>query len=54
MPAGWSPRRDGRYDHSEDSYDDRDVSADVVAETAARTLNKHRPDHGETRSSTQR
>jgi plasmid stabilization system protein ParE len=51
MPRGSSPRRERQYEHIKDSYEDRGVSADEAEERAARTVNKQRAEHGETKSS---
>ena len=52
MPAGSSPRRERQYEHIKDSYEDRGVSKDEAEERAARTVNKQRREHGETKSRT--
>ena len=51
MPRGSSPKRERQYEHIKDSYEDRGVSADEAEERAARTVNKQRAEHGETKSS---
>jgi plasmid stabilization system protein ParE len=51
MPAGSSPKRERQYEHIKDSYEDRGVSTDEAEERAARTVNKQRAEHGETKSS---
>jgi alkanesulfonate monooxygenase SsuD/methylene tetrahydromethanopterin reductase-like flavin-dependent oxidoreductase (luciferase family) len=38
-------------EHIKDSYEDRGVSADEAEERAARTVNKQRAEHGETKQS---
>ena len=50
MPRGSSPRRERQYEHIKESYEDRGVSADEAEERAARTVNKQRAEHSETRS----
>jgi plasmid stabilization system protein ParE len=50
MPQkAWSPRRDRQYEHIKDSYEERGVSEDEAEERAARTVNKERAEHGETK-----
>ena len=53
MPRGVKAgsKRDRQYEHIKDSYDDRGVSKDEAEERAARTVNKTRREHGETKSS---
>jgi plasmid stabilization system protein ParE len=51
MPAGSSKKRERQYEHIKDSYEDRGVSADEAEERAARTVNKQRREHGETKGS---
>jgi plasmid stabilization system protein ParE len=51
MPQpGWTEKRERQYEHIKDSYEDRGVSADEAEERAARTVNKERAEHGETKS----
>ena len=50
MPAGSSPKRERQYEHIKDSYEERGVSTDEAEERAARTVNKQRAEHGETKS----
>jgi plasmid stabilization system protein ParE len=51
MPQkAWSDKRERQYEHIKDSYEDRGVSEDEAEERAARTVNKTRAEHGETRS----
>jgi plasmid stabilization system protein ParE len=55
MPQGaWSEKRERQYDHIKDSYKDRGVSTDEAEERAARTVNKDRAEHGETKASKKR
>jgi plasmid stabilization system protein ParE len=55
MPqSAWSPKRERQYEHIKDSYEERGVSEDEAEERAARTVNKERAEHGETRSSNSR
>jgi plasmid stabilization system protein ParE len=50
MPQkAWSPRRERQYEHIKDSYEERGVSEDEAEERAARTVNKERAEHGETK-----
>jgi hypothetical protein len=50
MPAGSSKKRERQYEHIKESYQERGVSADEAEERAARTVNKQRREHGETKS----
>jgi plasmid stabilization system protein ParE len=52
MPRGVKEgsKRDRQYEHIKDSYEDRGVSKDEAEERAARTVNKTRREHGETRT----
>ena len=50
----WSDKRERQYEHIKDSYKDRGVSNDEAEERAARTVNKERAEHGETKSSKKR
>ena len=50
MPRGSSPKRERQYEHIKDSYEDRGVSEDEAEERAARTVNKERAEHGETKA----
>jgi hypothetical protein len=54
MPRSWSDKRERQYEHIKDSYEDRGVKADEAEERAARTVNKERAEHGETKSSKKR
>jgi plasmid stabilization system protein ParE len=50
MPQkAWSDKRERQYEHIKDSYEDRGVGEDEAEERAARTVNKERREHGETR-----
>ena len=52
MPqSAWSPKRERQYEHIKDSYEDRGVSEDEAEERAARTVNKERAEHDETKAS---
>jgi plasmid stabilization system protein ParE len=51
MPQGaWSDKRERQYEHIKDSYEDRGVDKDEAEERAARTVNKERAEHGETKA----
>jgi plasmid stabilization system protein ParE len=51
MPQNaWSDKRERQYEHIKDSYQDRGVSTDEAEERAARTVNKERSEHGETKA----
>jgi plasmid stabilization system protein ParE len=51
MPRGVKEgsKRDRQYEHIKDSYEDRGVSENEAEERAARTVNKVRREHGETK-----
>lgn len=58
MPQGaWNKKRERQYDHIKESLRERGRSTDEAEEIAARTVNKERARHGESkeasRSSTQ-
>ena len=44
-------KRDRQYEHIKESYEDRGVSEGESEERAARTVNKERSEHGETKES---
>jgi hypothetical protein len=55
MPQkAWSDKRERQYEHIKDSYEDRGVSGDEAEERAARTVNKERAEHGETKAGKKR
>jgi hypothetical protein len=56
MPRGVKEgsKRDRQYEHIKDSYEDHSVSEGEAEERAARTVNKTRREHGETKSSRKR
>jgi plasmid stabilization system protein ParE len=54
MPRSWSDKRERQYEHIKDSYKDEGVSDDKAEELAARTVNKQRAEHGETKAPTKR
>jgi len=43
-------KRERQYEHIKESYEDRGVSEDEAEERAARTVNKERAEHGETKA----
>jgi hypothetical protein len=51
MPRGVKEgsKRDRQYEHIKESYEDRGVSKGEAEERAARTVNKTRREHGETK-----
>jgi plasmid stabilization system protein ParE len=49
MPKAWSDKRERQYEHIKESYKDEGVSNDEAEERAARTVNKERAEHGETK-----
>jgi len=46
----WSEKRERQYEHIKDSLEDRGRSEDEAEEIAARTVNKERAQHGESRT----
>jgi plasmid stabilization system protein ParE len=51
MPRqAWSDKRERQYEHIKESYEDRGVGEDEAEERAARTVNKERREHGQTKS----
>ena len=50
MPKEWTDKRERQYEHIKESYKDEGVSNDQAEERAARTVNKERAEHGETKS----
>jgi hypothetical protein len=52
MPRGVKEgsKRARQYEHIKDSYEERGVSEGEAEERAARTVNKTRREHGETKS----
>jgi hypothetical protein len=50
MPAGSSPKRERQYQHIKDSVKRRGESTGRAEEIAARTVNKERARHGESRT----
>jgi len=50
MPqSSWSPKRERQYEHIKESLEDRGTNEDKAEEIAARTVNKERARHGETK-----
>ncbi len=51
MPRGIKEdsKQERQYEHIRDSYEDRGISTDEAEERAARTVNKERREHGETK-----
>jgi hypothetical protein len=52
MPRGVKEgsKRERQYEHIKDSYEERGVSEGEAEERAARTVNKIRREHGETKA----
>ncbi|MFJ4095716.1 plasmid stabilization protein [Kitasatospora sp. NPDC089913] len=50
MPRGSSPKRERQYEHIKESVLERGESEDRAEEIAARTVNKERARHGESRT----
>jgi plasmid stabilization system protein ParE len=51
MPQNaWSDKRERQYEHIKESYEDRGVGKDKAEEISARTVNKERREHGETKA----
>lgn len=50
MPAGSSPKRERQYEHIKKSAKKRGESTDRAEEIAARTVNKERARHGESKT----
>jgi plasmid stabilization system protein ParE len=52
MPRGqWSNKRERQYEHIKEGLKDRGRSEDTAEEIAARTVNKERARHGESKES---
>jgi plasmid stabilization system protein ParE len=50
MPRGqWSAKRERQYEHIKDGLEDKGRPEDVAEEIAARTVNKERARHGESK-----
>ena len=51
MPQpGWSRKRERQYEHIKEGLREHGRSEDLAEEIAARTVNKERAEHGETKS----
>ena len=50
MPKAWSAKRERQYDHIKESLQDEGRSEDEAEEIAARTVNKERARHGESKT----
>jgi hypothetical protein len=50
MPAGSNAKRERQYEHIKDSLVERGRSVDTAEEIAARTVNKERARHGESKT----
>ncbi|MEY9878407.1 hypothetical protein ABH931_007934 [Streptacidiphilus sp. MAP12-33] len=50
MPRGSSPKRERQYEHIKDSVLERGESEERAEEIAARTVNKERARHGESKT----
>ena len=50
MPRGSSPKRERQYEHIKDSALERGYGEDRAEEIAARTVNKERARHGESKT----
>lgn len=51
MPQqAWSAKRERQYEHIKEGLEERGRSEDVAEEIAARTVNKERARHGETKT----
>ena len=49
MPQAWSKKRERQYEHIKESELDQGRSEKRAKEIAARTVNKTRKEHGETK-----
>ena len=51
MPQkAWSPKRERQYEHIKEGLEERGAGEDKAEEIAARTVNKERARHGETKT----
>jgi plasmid stabilization system protein ParE len=50
MPRSWTDKRERQYEHIKESYEERGRSEHKAEELAARTVNKERSEHGETKA----
>ena len=54
MPVkAWSPKRERQYEHIKEGLEEHGRSEDLAEEIAARTVNKERARHGESRTKSQ-
>ncbi len=49
MPRSWSDKRERQYGHIKDGLEERGYDEDAAEEIAARTVNKERARHGESK-----
>jgi len=49
MPKSWSDKRERQYEHIKEGLLERGKSKDTAQEIAARTVNKERAQHGESK-----
>lgn len=49
MPNGWSEKRERQFEHVKESERERGRSEERAEEIAARTVNRTRREHGETK-----
>ena len=52
MPRGWTKKRERQYEHIKEGEKKRGTSTRRAKEIAARTVNKERARHGESRTAT--
>jgi len=50
MPRAWSGKRERQYERIKEGYEKRGKSEGVAEEIAARTVNKERAQHGESKT----
>ncbi len=50
MPRAWSAKRERQYEHIKEGLEARGEDEDTAEEIAARTVNKERARHGESRT----
>lgn len=51
MPREWSAKRERQYDHIKEGLEERGEDTGTAKEIAARTVNKERARHGESKTS---
>ena len=49
LQNAWSPKRERQYEHIKEGLEERGTDEDKAEEIAARTVNKERARHGETK-----